>query len=273
MSKLLAKLIIFTWIFISLKAVADNKVVSVVSLVDYAPYVFVEGIQSVVGVISTQTNTERVKGYSWEIFKESFLTMGYSIEYTIVPWPRAIKLLEYGQAELLFPISKSDERLRTFNYSKEPINATDYVIYFPRNSSIKWEGYESLNEATIGVKRGYNYGEKWNLFNDAVKYEIGKISEGFKMLDKGRIDGFIGYQNSWDYVLKQKGWELKFKKTPIIESNFEYVVSMKGVKKNNKLLEVYDKGKRILIASGRLEEIKRRWFGLNKTKPSPKLNE
>ncbi len=273
MNKLLAKLIIFTLILICFKTVAFNKVVSVVSLVDYPPYVFVEGNQPVIGTISTQSSTERVEGYSWDVLKESFLTMGYSIEYEIVPWPRALKLLVHGQTDLLFPISKSDKRLRSFNYSKESINTVNYVIYFPKNSSIKWEGYKSLNETTIGIKRGYHYGEKWHAFKNVAKYEIGNISDGFQMLDNGHIDGFIGYENSWDYVLRQKGWELKFRKTPIVDSNLEYVVSMKGVEKNNKLLEVYDKGKRILIENGRLQEIKRRWFGLNKTKSTPKANE
>ncbi|MFT5756422.1 MAG: ABC-type amino acid transport substrate-binding protein [Alteromonadaceae bacterium] len=236
-----------------------------VSLVDYAPYVFVEGNQSVKGIISIQSSTERVKGYSWDVFKESFFTMGYAIEYAIVPWPRALKLLEYGHAKLLFPISKSDQRLQTFNYSKESTNAIDYVIYSPISTTFQWQGYESLKDVIIGVKRGYSYGEKWNAFNKVTKYEIGNISEGFKMLEKGRIQGFIGYEDSWDYVLKQKGWELKFKKTPTIDSNLEYVVSMKGIEKNNKLLEVYDEGKRKLIESGRLEELKYKWFGLIKT--------
>jgi polar amino acid transport system substrate-binding protein len=259
--------LIFILIFINFKAYSFNKVVSVVTLVDYAPYVFVEGNQPIVGGVSTQSNTERVNGYSWEVFKESFFTMGYSIEYAIVPWPRAIKLLEYGRAELLFPISKSDERLAIFDFSRESTNAVDYVIYLPENSNFKWNGYSSLNGEVIGVKRGFNYGKKWKYLKTVTKYDIGTISEGFQMLDKGRLDGFIGYKNGWDYVLKQKGWERKFKKTSIIDSSLEYVVSLKGIEKNRFLLEVYDKGKKKLIENGRLGEIKQRWFSLNEIKP------
>lgn len=259
--------LIFILIFINFKTYSFNKVVSVVSLVDYAPYVFVEGNQPIVGVVSTQSNTERVKGYSWEVFKESFLTMGYSIEYAIVPWPRAIKLLEYGRADLLFPISKSDERLVIFDFSLESTNAVDYVIYLPEKSNFIWNGYPSLNGEVIGVKRGFNYGEEWKSLDTVIKYDVGTISEGFQMLNKGRLDGFVGYKNGWDYVLKQKGWERIFKKTPIIESSLEYVVSMKGIEKNRILLEVYDKGKNKLIENGRLKEIKNKWFSLNKIKP------
>ena len=41
---------------------------------------------------------------------------------------------------------------------------------------------------------------------------------------------------------------------------------MKGIEKNIKLLDVYDEGKIKLIENGRLEELKRKWFGLNKIK-------
>jgi polar amino acid transport system substrate-binding protein len=268
MNKLLVKLIIFIFFFTNFKAFGSDKIVTVVSLLDYAPYVFVEGKQPVKGVITDQSSTELVNGYSWEVFIESFLVMGYSIEYTIVPWPRAIRLLEYGHADLLFPISKSNARLRVYDYSKESINSTDYVIYLPKNSSLQWKGYDSLTGQVIGVKREYHYGEKFKSLSNFTKYDVGKISEGFQMLEKGRIDGFIGYQNSWDYILKQNGWEFKFKKTPVIDSNFEYVVSMKGVKENTKLLEVYDEGKIKIIKVGKLEEIKQKWFGFNRNKPN-----
>ncbi|WP_157829096.1 substrate-binding periplasmic protein [Colwellia sp. 75C3] len=261
-------LIICILLSINLKAYGADRVISVVSLVDYAPYVFVERNESVTGFISTQDGTELIKGYSWDVFKESFYSMGYSIKYIVVPWPRAIKLLEYGHVELLFPISKSDERLKIFNYSKESINVVDYVIYSANNSDFKWKGLDSLKGEIIGVKRGFNYGKKWQSLNTVTKYDIGHISDGFRMLEKGHVDGFIGYKESWDYVLKQEGWEHKFTNTPIIDSSLEYVVSMKGIEGNSKLLAVYDEGKRKLIKNGRLDVIKLKWFGLNKTKPN-----
>jgi polar amino acid transport system substrate-binding protein len=265
MSKFLIKLIIFIFISANFKAYSSEKVVSVVSLLDYAPYVFVKGKLPVKGVISPKNNTKLVTGYSWDVFIESFLVMGYSIEYTIVPWPRAIRLLEYGDVDLLFPISKSDERLLIYSYSNESVNETDYVIYLPKNNSLKWSGYDSLNGKIIGVKREYHYGEKFESLNNITKYDVGNISDGFQMLEKGRIDGFIGYQESWDYVLKQKGWEFKFKKTSVLDSNVEYVVSRKGIEKNEHLLRVYDNGKRKLNENGKLAELKLKWFGLNKS--------
>jgi polar amino acid transport system substrate-binding protein len=246
--------------------VSLDKVVSVVSLIDYAPYVFVDGSKAVEGVSSTQKNTDLVKGYSWEVFQESFYAMGYSIKYTIVPWSRAIKILEFGHAELLFPMSKSDERLKKYNYSREPVNTVDYVIYSHKNASLKWKGFNSLSEKIIGEKRGFNYGKNWNALSDVIKYQIGNISNGFQMLQKGHINGFIGYKDSWDYVLKEEGLEGEFIKTPIIGSSSEYVVSMKDRGQHSDLLEVYSQGKRKIIENGIVDKLKAKWFVVNQAK-------
>jgi hypothetical protein len=156
-----------------------DKVVSVVSLVDYAPYVFVDGHKAVKGVTYAQKNTDLVKGFSWKVFQESFYAMGYAIKYMIVPWNRAIKILGFGHAELLFPMSKSDKKLKKYNYSKEPINTVDYVIYSHKNASIKWKGFNSLSEKIIGEKRGFYYGKSWNALSNVIKYQVGNISSGF----------------------------------------------------------------------------------------------
>jgi polar amino acid transport system substrate-binding protein len=262
MKNISIKIIVYIFLLINYQAFGSDKIVSVVTLVDYAPYVFVEGNKSVTGVVNPQDRTALVDGYSWEVFKESFHVMGYSIKYTVVPWARALKYLKSGQADLLFPISKSKERLRIFNYSKEPINKVNVIIYFPITSSFEWKGYNSIKEKIIGAKRAFNYGHKWDVLNCFTKYDIGKISTGFKMLEKGHLDGFIGYQSAWDYFLKQKGWENKFQKTPVIDSTIEYVVTLNGAINNDSLLDVFDQGKRKLIASGRLIELQRKWFDM-----------
>lgn len=262
MNNISIKIIVCAFLFINYNVFGSDKTVSVATLKDYAPYVFVQNEKSVTGIVSPTHRVALVEGYSWDIFQESFLAMGYSIKYTVVPWARALLYVKNGQADLIFPISKSDERLRIFDYSEESVNDVGIVMYFPITSTFEWKGYSSINEKIIGVKRGFNYGEKWHELNAVTKSDIGEISVGFQMLEGGYLDGFIGYENSWDYLLKQKGWVNKFKKTAVIDTAIEYVAAMKGADKNNRLLRVYDEGKRIIIENGKLAEIKLKWFGV-----------
>jgi len=258
------KIILLFWPFASLALNTSEKVVKVASLEDYAPFVFVTNktAKGVSGVVSGQGQKKSVDGFSWEVFRDSFLVMGYSIEFTIVPWARAVNLLKSGYSDVLFPMGKNRDRLQHFHFSQESVNQVDFVIYVPKNGSFEWRGLTSLQNRVIGVKRGFNYGDEWQAFTSVKKYEIGKIVNGFKMLDQGHIDGFIGYKQSWDYVLQQQGWENKFKEIPVFQPSREFVVSLNTRPKAMALLDIYDKGKRKLIKSGRLAELNKKWFGV-----------
>jgi polar amino acid transport system substrate-binding protein len=135
------------------------------------------------------------------------------------------------------------------------VSLDDYAPYVFVDGSKAVEGVTSTQKNTDLVK-GFNYGKNWNALSDVIKYQIGNISNGFQMLEKGYINGFIGYKDSWAYVLKKEGWEGKFIKTLNIDSSSEYVVSMKGRGEHSNLLEVYSQGKRKIIENGTLDKLK-----------------
>lgn len=258
------KIILLFLPFASFALMAADKVVRVVSLEDYAPFVFVANKENkgVAGIVSQQDQGEAVDGFSWEVFRDSFLAMGYSIKFTIVPWARAVDTLKSGRADVLFPMGRNKERLQLFRFSRETVNKIDFVLYVTKNSKFSWQGLTSLENKIIGVKRGFNYGDQWNALTSVKKYDIGKIANGFRMLAQGHLDGFIGYKQSWDYVLKQHGWENKFREIPVFQPAHEFVVSLDNQAHAVALLDVYDKGKQKLIESGRLVELNKKWFGV-----------
>jgi polar amino acid transport system substrate-binding protein len=200
------------------------------------------------------------QGYSWDVLRESFHEMGYTIHLSITPWARAMNYAKNGTSDILFPTGKNAERKRIFYYSEEPINPANFLIYVRMDDPIEWEGLESLKGLVIGVKRGFNYGDKWEAATSIKKHDVGTISAGFKMLGQKRLDGFLGYEYNWDYVLKQEKWETKYRKLPVFESSAEYLVALKSNPKAIEILKAFDTGKRRLIKSGKLENIKNIWF-------------
>jgi ABC-type amino acid transport substrate-binding protein len=81
------------------------------------------------------------------------------------------------------------------------------------------------------------------------------------MLDVGRIDGFIGYEFNWDYVLNEWGWANKFSKLPVFDSTGEYLVVMKTNPRGKNILRVFDQGLRKLKRNGKFTEIRKAWLG------------
>lgn len=250
--------------FWSLLAVSAEKVVTVATLTNNPPFTFNQDAAEMVEreSIPPGFDSQRLQGYSWDVLKESFHEMGYTIQLSVFPWIRALTLVKAGKLDVLFPAGLNKERTGYFNYSNEPINHVDFLIYVRADSTMKWQGLESLNGKTIGVLRGWNYGSKWREHHEIYRFEVGEILQGFSMLDRGRLDGLAGYELNFDYALKQSNWKKRYKKMPVFDSSDEFAVAAKLNPKGLKFLADFDEGKRRITEKGILRQIAIKWQGL-----------
>jgi polar amino acid transport system substrate-binding protein len=250
----LALLSLSSWVF------STEKIVKIATLEDYAPYcLIVEGYETD-GIFPPNNDSMGLRGYSWDVVRESFHEMGYTIDLTVSPWARSMLYLKNGQTDVLFPTGKNTERQEIFYYSQEPVNHANFLIYVLKDSPIKWNGLQSLNGLRIGLKRGFNYGDDWAAATYFDKLDIGTILNGFKLLDLQRIDGFVGYEINWDYILQKAGWETKYRKLPVFDSTMEYLVALKSNPRALEILNSFDAGKRKISKNGKLQKIEKKWF-------------
>ncbi|RDH43652.1 substrate-binding periplasmic protein [Zooshikella ganghwensis] len=250
-------LLLFYYIFVSISEASD-KLVKIATLHDYEPFCFSKEFG--VEIIPPGKDSKYLKGYSWEIVRQSYHKMGYTIELNILPWPRALEFVKEGKVNLLFPAGKNSARQKIFHYSKEYVNEAKFLIYTLKNKSINWKGVKSLKGMNIAVKKDYNYGE---LFNDADyfnKISVNNISQGFKMLFANRVDGFAGYEKNWDYIISKEGNASNFKKYPYFGATYEYVVGNINDSLVIRLINVFDQGKRHIDFSGVTLKTQKEWF-------------
>lgn len=255
--------IVFTILFllaISSLSYAGGKIVKIATLIDYAPFCMAEEKVKNNQIISAGDDAVGFQGYSWDVLRDSFHEMGYTIHLTITPWKRAMQNVKIGKVDVLFPTGKNSERQKVFNYSEESINQANFIVYVCEDSQIEWKGLESLKGLKIGVKRGFNYGDKWKATDGIKKHDVTTILQGFKMLSAKRLDGFLGYEYNWDYILKQENWSIKYRKLPSFDSTPEYLVALKNNPNGKEILKAFDTGKKRLIKNGRLDIIKNKWF-------------
>ena len=240
---------------------ADDKVVSIATLPGYSPYCFYkpDADNETWDQVPPGSDSRVFQGYSWDVIRESFHATGYTLQLRIVPWSRAMHELKRGKVELLFPAGKNAERLQYMNYSEEPVNAVDFLIYTRDGTDFQWNGLESLDGLRIGAARGWNFGNKWEQQTGIEKELVDSIQQGLDMLDEGRIDGFAGYEVVWDYKIRELGRSGKYDKLPPFDETREYVTAMKTNPRGAELLAAFDRGKREIVANGTMDEIAARW--------------
>ncbi|WP_299787289.1 ABC transporter substrate-binding protein [uncultured Shewanella sp.] len=256
-------LITLTIVFLSCSTSANEKLISVATLNDYAPFCFAaEGSKSN-QFIPVGQDAVGFSGYSWDVFRASFHKMGYSIHLSVTPWARALNALQQGKVDILFPAGKNIERLKVFDYSEQPISKINFALYVNADNAIEWQGLKTLESLTVGVKRGFNYGDEWHSSSNIIKYDVTSTRQGFKMLASNRIDALLGYEYSWDYFLKQAGWKHRYRKLAILDSTHEYLASLKTNPRGETLFKAFEQGKKQLKESGELDKLKQKWFGDN----------
>ncbi|MCG8638371.1 MAG: transporter substrate-binding domain-containing protein [Desulfobacterales bacterium] len=261
---MLDKLYIALFVSLSLTVLchSEEKIVRVATLEDYAPFCMkTEPNITNDFMVKPGSDAKGFEGYCWDLLRESFHEMGYTIHLIVSPWARAMRNVKLGKADLLFPAGKNPEREQIFDYSAEPTNSANFLIYVRSGDEIEWTGLDGLGGRLIGVKRGFNYGGMWSSAAGIKIYNVGTIAMGFKMLSAGRIDGFLGYEYNWDYYLSREGTGHKFRKMPVFDTSHEYLVALKKNPNGKELLNVFDTGKKRLVRNGRLDAMRIRWFG------------
>ncbi len=123
---------------------ADEKIIKVATLIDYAPYCFADKTTEPDQMIKVGSDAVGFQGYSWDVLRESFHEMGYTIHLFLMPWARAVADVKGGNVDVLFPTGLNQKRQITFNYSEESINSANFVVYVQADNDIVWDGLESL---------------------------------------------------------------------------------------------------------------------------------
>ncbi len=260
------KIVFITVIIFMISNISYGKKVRITTLTNYKPFCFHKpGTKGINDIIPSGKTASFFDGMAWEILKESYHAMGYTIELSVVPWKRALYRIDKGDSDITFPAVKTTDREKIYYFSRElsyPPN--HFLIYVLKNSKMRWNGLKSLNGKVVGSMRGFSYGKKWEEYSKAGNAKIisyDKISTGFLLLDKMRYDAIVGYEHSFEYSLKQLSIRDKYKSLPPFGDSKSFLMGKKSLK-IKELLEVFDKGKKKIRGNGKLKKILLKWgFG------------
>ena len=81
-----------------------QKRVYVATLADYATLLFSVDNQVISCTFQPGEDNPLFLGYSWDIFRERFHIMGYTIQLKVEPWARALKEFSAGEVDFFLRV-------------------------------------------------------------------------------------------------------------------------------------------------------------------------
>lgn len=178
MKHMIKSLLIGVWMAMLLPSQAFSEPLQLVTL-QYYPYQYEEGGQ--------------LKGFVAAIVEEVFRRMEQPIKIKVYPFPRAMKMIQNGDADAVFTAAKNPEREMFADFPTEVLIEQTMALFVRADSPLGFDGdLSKLSQYRFGVIYGFRYG---NVFDNAVKTGIlsninktNSAESNARMLASGRLD-------------------------------------------------------------------------------------
>lgn len=123
-----------------------------------------------------------------ELVQAAFLRGGHESSLNWYPWVRALRMVEYGAADVVMGAYYSKERAEIFNYS-EPFFSIDVGFIALKSLGIeKYESLRSLESYSIGVIRGWVYTQEFDTADYLTKHILANQNISVRMLFAKRVE-------------------------------------------------------------------------------------
>lgn len=169
-------------------------------------------------------------GRNVDITRECLRRMGFLCEVKIVPWKRALIMVENGIADGIIDAAHTPERGTFLHYPDEEIYSEEWYAFKRRKDPVSFDkGLTNVGTVSLGISRGFEYG---GLIQDAIdNHRFKRLEEvvnnemNIKKLLAGRFDAFVGVKLTILSLSKKMGYEDKISMVPKTGSQTPYLLS------------------------------------------------
>lgn len=183
------------------------------------------------------------------------------------PWARGLDMLKVGKMDLMLEVSKNPKRAQYFHFVG-PQRMETMVLATRKGkypAITQWQQLHRL-DAVLMRQKGSYYGEKFEQVlaqNPRLKSQFVELTNSevrLILLQKGRIDGFLVDEIYLNYLLKtNKQAQQLIQKNPLVIHQSPVYFAFSKASVDNLMLERIQHGFKQLQATGKLEEITKKY--------------
>lgn len=198
-------------------------------------------------------------GYISHIVSEAFAKVNVEVEFVFSPWARAYDDTKDGEFSASSYWYKDPKHAEHFYFS-EPLNKEKVTFFrLKSNKPITWQSVNDFDDYTIGLTRSYTYTKELWQYADKNQERISIVNtdeQNLKMLLLGRIDITPVQEDvGWHYLQSMfaKGQVNRVETLqPPLSIKTGHLLFPKAKDGSKELVEIFNRGLKILEASGRL---------------------
>lgn len=147
-------------------------------------------------------------GIAFEMSRAVLEAMDVEIRsVTLVPWSRGMKMLLYGEIDLLLSAIRSPEREARYYFTEEHIITAQWKIFTLCRNVKKLTSIDTLAGKQIGTVRGYEYPRETmnSLRETADIIPVSSDETNFRKLAQDRIDAVLSDYLNGLWILDELG--------------------------------------------------------------------
>ena len=127
------------------------------------------------------------QGVAITIAREALKTQGHDLEFTFVPWARALDGVKTGDFDVLIGTWWTQERTEFLMYS-EPYLTNQIKFIKRKGDPFEFEGLDSLAGKTVGTVRGYGYGDDFANTDSFTRSPAARLITNVRKVANDRLD-------------------------------------------------------------------------------------
>lgn len=198
-------------------------------------------------------------GAAVEIVTETMRRLGHSVDIKVMPWSRALGLVQQGKADAIFTAYKNPEREVFLDYTSAVLVQQVIALYIKKGSGRQFSGdLKDLKGATIGTLNTISYGRAFDLAKEKLKLRTERVEtleENFRKLAAGRLDYVVSNRYSGEIAIETLRLMREIVELPkAVEVTPSYLAFAKK-RKLTALRDAFDRELQELRRSGRYQEI------------------
>ncbi len=194
-------------------------------------------------------------GLFFDIIRRVYEPAGITMTYDIVPWKRAVTMIQSNRADAM-PGVPADVAALT---SEHPTNSLPVVAVFKKKTMPSWAGLPSIEGKRAIWIRGYDFHIDPHLQGVHVQWEeIDEWAEAWFMLERGTTDVYLEVLPGLEASIAQHQVDMQlYQVEPLWK--LKLYMSFADAEKSKTLSDIYDTGIIELLNSGELQKIFEKW--------------